>query len=116
MINFRFYLVSIVAVFLALAVGVVMGYGVLGQPTVKGLQSRIDTIGAKAEDIDKKWNGQHGTACTYKSQDRPDGRSGKKCFYDVHPCIMASIAQIPLSPRSAGPTRQARLPSVSPRG
>lgn len=50
MINFRFYLVSIVAVFLALAVGVVMGYGVLGQPTVKGLQSRIDTIGAKAEE------------------------------------------------------------------
>lgn len=50
MINFRFYLVSIVAIFLALAIGVVMGYGVLGQPTVKGLQNRIDTIDAKAEE------------------------------------------------------------------
>ena len=49
MINFRFHLVSLVAVFLALAIGVVMGYGVLGQPTVEGLQSRIDSVEANAE-------------------------------------------------------------------
>lgn len=49
MINFRFHLVSLVAVFLALAVGVVMGYGVLGQPTVDTLQNRIDTVEANAE-------------------------------------------------------------------
>lgn len=49
MINFRFHLVSLVAVFLALAVGVVMGYGILGQPTVSGLQSRIDAVEANAE-------------------------------------------------------------------
>lgn len=49
MISFRFHLVSIVAVFLALAIGVVMGYGVLGQPTVEGLQSRIDAVEANAE-------------------------------------------------------------------
>jgi hypothetical protein len=49
MINFRFHLASLVAVFLALAVGVVMGYGILGQPTVSGLQSRIDTVEANAE-------------------------------------------------------------------
>jgi len=48
-INFRFHLVSIVAVFLALAVGIVMGYGVLGQPTVDTLQNRIDTVEANAE-------------------------------------------------------------------
>jgi hypothetical protein len=48
-INFRFHLVSIVAVFLALAIGVVMGYGVLGQPTVEGLQNRIDSVEANAE-------------------------------------------------------------------
>jgi len=47
-INFRFHLVSLVAVFLALAVGVVMGYGVLGQPTVETLQNRIDTVEANA--------------------------------------------------------------------
>jgi hypothetical protein len=49
MINFRFHLVSLVAVFLALAVGVVMGYGVLGQPTVETLENRIDTVEANAE-------------------------------------------------------------------
>jgi len=48
-INFRFHLVSIVAVFLALAVGIVMGYGVLGQPTVDTLQDRIDVVEANAE-------------------------------------------------------------------
>ncbi len=49
MITFRYHLVSIVAVFLALAIGVVMGYGVLSQPTVEGLQSRIDTVEANAD-------------------------------------------------------------------
>ena len=49
MINFRFHLVSLVAVFLALAVGVVMGYGVLGQPTVETLENRIDTVEANAD-------------------------------------------------------------------
>jgi len=48
MINFRFHLVSLVAVFLALAIGVVMGYGVLGQPTVETLENRIDTVEANA--------------------------------------------------------------------
>jgi hypothetical protein len=50
-INFRFHLVSLIAVFLALAVGVVMGYGVLGQPTVDTLQGRVDTVEARAERI-----------------------------------------------------------------
>jgi hypothetical protein len=49
MIDFRYHLVSIISVFLALAVGIVMGYGILGQPTVSGLQSRIDTVEANAE-------------------------------------------------------------------
>lgn len=49
MINFRFHLVSLVAVFLALAVGIIMGYGVLGQPTVDTLRHRIDTVEANAE-------------------------------------------------------------------
>ena len=51
MINFRFHLISLIAVFLALAVGVVMGYGVLGQPTVDTLQSRVDTVERRADEI-----------------------------------------------------------------
>lgn len=51
MINFRFHLISLIAVFLALAVGVVMGYAVLGSPTVDTLQGRVDTVEARAEAI-----------------------------------------------------------------
>jgi hypothetical protein len=51
LINFRFHLISLIAVFLALAVGVVMGYGVLGQPTVDTLQDRIDDVEARADRI-----------------------------------------------------------------
>ena len=51
MINFRFHLISLIAVFLALAVGVVMGYGVLGQPTVDTLQSRVNAVERRANEI-----------------------------------------------------------------
>lgn len=51
MINFRYHVVSLIAVFLALAVGVVMGYGVLGQPTVDTLQRRVDTVEQRADEI-----------------------------------------------------------------
>lgn len=51
MINFRYHVVSLIAVFLALAVGVVMGYGVLGQPTVDTLQRRVDTVEQRSNEI-----------------------------------------------------------------
>lgn len=51
MINFRFHVVSLVAVFLALAVGIVMGYGVFAQPTFEGLQDRIDSVERRADAI-----------------------------------------------------------------
>jgi len=51
LINFRFHLISLIAVFLALAVGVVMGYGVLGQPTVDTLQRRIDNVEDRANRV-----------------------------------------------------------------
>jgi len=56
LINFRFHLISLIAVFLALAVGVVMGYGVLGQPTVDTLQHRIDTVEGRANRIKSENN------------------------------------------------------------
>jgi hypothetical protein len=51
LINFRFHLISLIAVFLALALGVVMGYGVLGEPTVDTLQGRVDEVEARADRI-----------------------------------------------------------------
>ena len=42
MINFRFHIVSLIAVFLALALGVVMGSTVIDRAIVDGLHDRID--------------------------------------------------------------------------
>ncbi|MGH9040956.1 MAG: copper transporter [Acidimicrobiia bacterium] len=49
MINFRFHLVSLVAVFLALALGVMMGSTVIDRAIVSGLEGRIETVGKRAE-------------------------------------------------------------------
>lgn len=49
MINFRFHLVSLVAVFLALTVGIVMGATVIDRAIVDGLNDRIDAVSRKAD-------------------------------------------------------------------
>jgi hypothetical protein len=43
-IDFRYHLVSIVAVFLALAVGVVLGSAALNGPVVAGLRKSVSTL------------------------------------------------------------------------
>lgn len=44
MINFRFHLASLIAVFLALAIGIVMGSTVVKEATVKGLRTEIHRV------------------------------------------------------------------------
>lgn len=44
LIDFRYFLISIVAVFLALGIGIVMGSGVLGGPILEGLESQIRDV------------------------------------------------------------------------
>lgn len=51
MVNFRFHIVSLVAIFLALALGVVIGAGVIDRGIVDTLDNRINTIEAKADRI-----------------------------------------------------------------
>src|SRR5437867_11961296 len=41
MVNFRFHIISLVAVFLALGIGVLMGSTVVDQATVKGLRNNL---------------------------------------------------------------------------
>jgi hypothetical protein len=50
MINFRFHIASLIAVFLALALGVVMGSTVIDRAIVDGLRSRIDEVEKKANE------------------------------------------------------------------
>lgn len=44
MINFRFHLISIVAIFLALAMGVSLGSGFFGAPIVEDLRTRTESV------------------------------------------------------------------------
>jgi len=50
MINFRFHLVSLVAVFLALTVGIVMGATVIDRAIVDSLNDRITAVSNRADD------------------------------------------------------------------
>jgi hypothetical protein len=51
MINFRFHVVSLIAIFLALALGVVIGAGVIDRGVVDALDNRLDTVEARSERI-----------------------------------------------------------------
>jgi hypothetical protein len=54
MINFRFHIVSLIAIFLALALGVVIGAGVIDRGVVDTLNSRLDRVEAKSSRISKE--------------------------------------------------------------
>src|SRR5262245_21427563 len=51
MINFRFHLASLIAIFLALALGVVVGAGVIDRGVVDTLNSGLDSVEAKSNRI-----------------------------------------------------------------
>jgi hypothetical protein len=51
MINFRFHVVSVIAIFLALALGVVIGAGVIDRGIVDALDTQLNRVEAKSERI-----------------------------------------------------------------
>jgi hypothetical protein len=51
MINFRFHVVSLIAIFLALALGVVIGAGVIDRGVVDALNTRLDKVESKSDRI-----------------------------------------------------------------
>jgi hypothetical protein len=54
MISFRFHLLSITAVFLALAVGIAIGATVVDRATVDALQNRLDTVASRVKNTDAR--------------------------------------------------------------
>ena len=59
MINFRFHVVSLIAIFLALALGVVIGAGVIDRGVVDTLNNRLDRVEAKSDRIQSENNKLH---------------------------------------------------------
>ena len=53
LINLRYHIVSLVAVFLALSLGIVMGSTVIDKAIVDGLRDRVDSVSKRADSIDK---------------------------------------------------------------
>lgn len=51
MINFRYHLVSLTAIFLALGLGLAMGASLVGQPLVSQLEEQLERVGTRAEDV-----------------------------------------------------------------
>jgi hypothetical protein len=56
MINFRFHLASLIAIFLALALGVVVGAGVIDRGVVDTLNNRLDKVEEKSDRIQSENN------------------------------------------------------------
>lgn len=54
MINLRYHIVSITAVFLALAIGIAIGTTVINKATVSTLKSRLDGLATRIDDTDAK--------------------------------------------------------------
>ncbi len=50
MVNFRFHVVSIIAIFLALAIGTVLGSAFVGRGVIDRLQNQVDTVNKHADD------------------------------------------------------------------
>lgn len=60
MIDFRYHLVSLVSVFLALAVGIVLGAGPLKEPIGESLQSQVDALRSDRDDLRAKLDAANG--------------------------------------------------------
>lgn len=74
MIDFRYHLVSIISVFLALAVGIVLGAGPLKQPIGESLQSQVDSLRTDRDDLRNKLDSANGSIeklDTYITQSAP---------------------------------------------
>ena len=56
MINFRFHLASLVAIFLALALGVVIGAGVIDRGVVDALDSRLNQVEERSDRLETENN------------------------------------------------------------
>lgn len=54
MINFRFHLVSLTAIFLALGIGIAVGATVVDRATVDALQSRLDGVERRVDTTDRE--------------------------------------------------------------
>jgi hypothetical protein len=80
MLNLRYHVVSLVAVFLALGIGVIMGSTVVNRVTVDQLQNRLDSVASsdrKTRSENDRLNAQLGTWNRFADQGRSELLAGQ---------------------------------------
>jgi hypothetical protein len=79
MVNFRFHVVSIIAIFLALAIGTVLGSAFVGRGVIDRLQSQIDRVSKRADDTEQRNEtlGRDNSALSRYSQQTADYAVGR---------------------------------------
>jgi hypothetical protein len=86
MINFRFHVVSLIAIFLALALGVVIGAGVIERGLVDTLNNRLDRVEAESDRLqgeNKKLSTENGQLSQAIGDMQPYAVSGRLAGDDV---------------------------------
>ena len=90
MINFRYHIVSLTAVFLSLILGIVMGTTVVSKATVDGLRSNLDAVEARSDRVSLA-NKQ------LQSQLRDAGRQDKALTDQmVVPTVQGALTGVPI--------------------
>ena len=75
MINFRFHLASLIAIFLALALGVVVGAGVIDRGVVDTLNDRLDSVESKSRSASRART----TCCASENGELTDAIEAMQC-------------------------------------
>lgn len=108
MLNFRFHIISLVAVFLALAIGVVMGSAVIDQAVVRTLEDQQDDIAGRVDEVIAENDALQGELGEFQ------GRS-QRLSEEARSLLAGSLDGVPvlvLAVRGVGPERVADLESL----
>lgn len=90
MINFRYHIVSLTAVFLSLIIGIVMGTTVVSKATVDGLRANLDRVEARSSAVQSE-NGELRTVI--RDQERVDEALSELM---VAPTVRDTLTDVPV--------------------
>ncbi|MGI9023278.1 MAG: copper transporter [Acidimicrobiales bacterium] len=99
MINLRYHVVSLIAVFLALTVGIVMGSTVVDRVTVDALNERVSSVSrsvSNAEAENRRLNGELGTVREFADQARDHLVQGRLQGVPVLVVAVAGVDRTPV--------------------
>ena len=113
MINFRFHIVSLIGIFLALALGIVIGAGVIDRGIVDTLDNRLDNVEAQGRPHPARE--RRPERDRRARQTRPSRRCSPMCSSGASPASRSRSSRCAGSTTIASPTRSSRPGRPVPR-